>query len=306
MSRRLPPLPAIRAFEAAARRMSFARAADDLCVTPSAVSHQIRALEDFLGTALFRRAPGGLALTGAGECYRRDLTRLLDMLDASTRRIARRGGDDPLRVLSTPGFAARWLVPRLRSLASHAPIEILVSQGAPCTDFASNGADVVIHWGAKPVPGVVVEPMMQSGRYPVASAAFVEGQGVATPRDLLSVTLLHDEVLDAWGSWFRLAGVAAPELPRGPRLAHCELTLTAAERQQGVALAYDAMARGTIAEGRLVRLFDIETAPITIYSFAYPEGRSRCPMIRALREWMFAEVEAQGCADQASSRHAAE
>ncbi len=181
MQRRLPPLPALRAFEAAARRMSFARAAVDLCVTPSAVSHQVKALEDFLGTALFRREAAGLALTGAGESYRRDLTRLLDMLDVSTRRVSRRGDDRPLRVLSTPGFAARWLVPRLGSFAGHERIEMLVSQGAPCTDFAANGADVVIHWGAEPVPGVVVEPMIQSSRYPVASPALVERAGNRLP-----------------------------------------------------------------------------------------------------------------------------
>lgn len=292
MSRRLPPLPALRSFEAAAQRMSFTQAAADLCVTPSAVSHQIKALEDFLETALFSRGPAGLKLTQAGRDYLRDLTPLLDMLDASTRRVARRGTDEPIRILSTPGFAARWLVPRLHRFDAYNRVEITVSQGAPSTDFASNGADVVIHWGANPVHGVVVEPMMQSSRYPVASPALIEREKLFEPRDLLRVTLLHDELLDAWGEWFELAGIAVPALPRGPRLAHCELVLTAAERLQGVALAYDAMARGAIEEGELVRLFTIEIPPITMYSFAYPEGRRRCPAIGALRSWMFTEVAA--------------
>jgi len=306
MKRQIPSLPAIRAFEAAAQRMSFREAASDINVTPSAISHQIKTLERFLGVSLFLRDPGGLALTAAGREYLRDLTPLLDALDASTRRVSRGKTAGALKVLATPGFAARWLVPRLHRFAGHERIEIAVSQGAPCVDFARNGADVVIHWGAEPVPGVIVEPMMKSGRYPVASAALIEREGIDEPRDLFRVTLLRDEVLDAWGEWFRLAGLALLRLPSGPRLAHCELALTAAERSQGVALAYDAMARATVAEGRLMRLFDIETAPITIYSFAYPESRRRCPEILALRRWIFEEVAAEGTQDRQATYSAAE
>jgi LysR family glycine cleavage system transcriptional activator len=136
--------------------------------------------------------------------------------------------------------------------------------------------------------------MMQSGRYPVANAELVEREGLETPEDLLATTLLHDEVDDGWEEWFTLAGIKPNDLPRGPRLGHCELTLTAAEQQQGVALAYDAMARNTIEAGKLVRLFDVEAPARTIYSFAHAESRRRCPDIRRFRAWIFEEVDAQG------------
>ena len=110
--------------------------------------------------------------------------------------------------------------------------------------------------------------------------------------------MIHDEVADAWEKWFCIAGIAVPELPRGPRLAHCELTLTAAERGQGVALAYDAMARGGLREGKLVRLFDVTVPPITIYSVAFVQTRARDPRISAFRDWIFGEVISENTLDR--------
>ena len=298
MTRRLPPLPALRAFEAAARHLSFRDAAEELNVTPSAVSHQVRTLEDHLGRALFRRAGNRIALAPAAAAYLERVTGLLDELDAATREVSGRADDAALRLLCTPGFAARWLVPRLGRYEGRDGIRIDVSQGAPSTDFTRNGADVVIAWGADPVPGADVEPLMESVRYPVASPAFRAAERLRRPRDLLRVTLFHDEVLDAWGRWFRLAGVVPPALPRGPRLAHCELTLGGAEQEQGVALAYDAMARGALCDGRLVRLFETETPAITIYSLCTERRRRSDPRIRAFRDWILAEVEAEGTRDR--------
>lgn len=286
--------------------MNFREAALDVSVTPSAISHQVKSLEDYLGVTLFTRDPHGLRLTRAGRDYLEDLTPLLDALDASTRRISRSEPSETFRILATPGFAARWLVPKLDRFAGAQNIGISVSQGAPCTDFSRNDSDVVIHWGAEPVAGAVVQPMMKSTRYPVASADFIEREDIKDPADLLRVTLLQDQVDDGWAAWFAAAGMQPTDRPRGPRLAHCELTLTAAEKCQGVALAYDAMSRTAIADGRLVRLFDVETSPAVIYSFAYATGRRRCPSICALRDWMFAEIEADGLLDQRAYSVAAE
>ena len=297
-SRRLPPFAAVRAFEAAARHLSFKGAAAEIHVTPSAVSHQIRTLEEFLDTALFLRDGNRIELTSAGHAYLDELTGLLDQLDASTRRVARTGDDRPLKVLCTPGFAARWLAPRLARCPGLDRIEIAVSSGAPSTDFARNDADVVIAWCAPEVPGVAVEPLMESSRYPVCSPEFRARTGLGRPEDLVGQTLFHDEVMDAWGKWFRLAGVVAPDSPRGPRLPHCELTLTAAEQGQGVALAYDAMARGGLRSGKLVRPFDVTVPPITIYSVAYPVARKGNRRIRAFRDWIFGEVVAEGTLDR--------
>jgi LysR family glycine cleavage system transcriptional activator len=254
----LPPFAAIRAFEAAARHLSFKDAAAEICA----------------------------------------LTEVLDRLDAGTERVAGTGADRPLAVLCTPGFAARWLAPRIARCPEPDRVRVEVSTGAPSTDFAANDADLVIAWGAPAVPGVVVEPLMESSRYPVCSPEFRARTGVSRPEDLLRQTLFHDEVMDAWDKWFALAGVTPPGRSLGPRLPHCELTLTAAEQGQGVALAYDAMARGGLKAGRLVRLFDVTVPPITIYSVAYPVARKRCPRIGAFRDWIFDEVLAEGTLDR--------
>jgi len=293
MSRQLPPFAAIRAFEAAARHLSFKAAAIELCVTPSAVSHQIQTLEDFLATSLFNRHGNRLELTRTGSAYVGKLTGLLDALDETTRA-ARGNTRKGLRVLSTPGFAARWLVPRLDRLSFGNDIRLRVSEGAPCTDFVVNDADVVIHWADDPVPGVVVEPLMSSGRYPVISPDLKKRAAVERPEDLLRVTLLRDEVMDGWADWFRAAGLGKPDLPSGPQFPHCELSTTAAERGQGVALAYDAIVRSTLEGGGLVRLFEAITLPVTIYSVAYPEARAHDPVICAFRDWVFEQVAGDG------------
>lgn len=294
MKRQLPPFAAMRAFEAAARHMSFRKAAEELCLSPSAISHQVRALEAFLATQLFIRDGSKLELTLTGHGYLGKLTGLLDGLDESTREASTRERRE-LRVLATPGFAARWLVPRLDRLPFARDIRLRVSQGAPDTDFARNDADVVIHWADSPVPGVVVEPLMQSGRFPVASPEFCARRELNAPGDLLGQVLFHDEVMDGWPAWFAAAGVRMPERSFGPRFAHCELSSTAAERGQGVALGYETIIRGALEAGTLVRLFETVTAPITIYSVAYPETRAGDPLIGRFRDWLFDEARAAGC-----------
>lgn len=293
MARKLPPFAAVRAFEAAARHQSFKLAADELSLSPSAVSHQIRALEAFLDTKLFERDGNRLRLTLTGETYAPRLTHLLNSFETATAE-ASAADDRPLRVLSTPGFAARWMVPRLNRLAFGDRIRLRVSEGAPSTDFATNDADVVIHWGDEPVDDLIVEPLMRSARYPVASPDYVDRLQLREPSDLLRATLMHDEVMDAWEAWFRIAGVMPPEMPRGPVFPHCEFSTTAAEQGQGVTLAYDAMVRGTLESGRLMRLFEDVTMPIVIYSVAYQESRANDPLIKAFAEWAHIECQKQG------------
>ncbi|AKO98009.1 Transcriptional regulator [Marinovum algicola DG 898] len=289
MGRHLPPFAAVRAFEAAARHRSFKHAAEELCLSPSAISHQIRALEQYLDTALFERDGNRLELTLTGRGYAGKLTGLLDQLDESTRAVSQAGAR-PFRVLCTPGFAARWLVPRLDRLEFGDRVRLRVSSGAPSTDFASNDSDVVIQWSVTPTAGVSTEPLMESSRYPVISPELKHRAAVHRPGDLLRLRLMYDETDDAWGEWFQAAGVTPAALPQGPVFPNCELATTAAERGQGVSLAYDAVVRATLASGRLVRLFEAVTLPMVIYSLAYPEGRAGDPMIRAFRDWIFAEV----------------
>ena len=289
MGRTLPPFAAVRAFEAAARHKSFKKAAEELCLSPSAISHQIRALEEYLDTALFERRGNAMELTLTGRGYAGKLTGLLDAFDETTRSV-REAGQRPFRVLCTPGFAARWLVPRLDRLSFGDRVRLRVSVGAPSLDFAANDSDLVIQWADDPAPGVTTEPFMDSMRYPVISPALRDAEKVRAPEDLLRLRLMHDETADAWAEWFTAAGLDVPEMPRGPVFPNCELATTAAEQGQGVSLAYDAMVRGTLASGRLVRLFKAVTMPIVIYSLAYPTARANDPMIREFRDWMFASI----------------
>jgi LysR family glycine cleavage system transcriptional activator len=288
--RRLPPFSAVKAFEAAARHLSFKAAADELCLSPSAISHQIRALEDYLATALFRREGNRISLTGTGRDYAGRLSQLLDHLDDSTRDVQARAHGQTLRVLSTPGFAARWLLPRMAGFADAQAIRLQIAEGAPSTNFSTNDADVVIKWRDDPEEDVDVVPFIQSARYPVMSPALLEQTGVSHPRDLLRLTLFRDEVDDQWPAWFRAAGVVAELAEGDPIYPNCEYASTAAEAGLGVSLAYQAVVGPTVAEGRLVRLFEATTIPFTIYAIATDAARRDDPLICAFRDWLLAEA----------------
>jgi len=290
--RQLPPFSAIRAFESAARHLSFKDAAKELCVTPSAISHQIKTLEEYLSTDLFIRHHNGLTLTLTGEAYVGKLTLLLDSLEHSTKEVTE-PQETTLRVLATPGFAARWLVPRMERMSFASDIRLRISQGAPDVDFSSNDADVVIHWADNPVSGCVVEPFMSSAQYPVASPEFVRSNTINTPEDLLKLTLFHEEVMDGWADWFDAANVDFTASQLGPCFPHCELGHTAAEQGQGVSLAYDALIKDTVEAGKLERLFNINTSASVIYSFCCQQCRYDEPKIKAFHDWIFNEIQAE-------------
>lgn len=216
MARKLPPFAAVRAFEAVARHLNVKQAADELCLSASAVSHQIRALEEYFDMALFERRRNRLTLTLTGRAYAGKMTNLLNAFDESTRSI-REAGHRPFRVLCTPGFAARWLVPRLDRLSFGDRVRLRVSDGAPSLDFAANEADLVIQWADAPVSGVVTEPLMQSGRYPVISPGLKAREAVEVPEDLRRLTLVHDENDNE--DWRAIYG------PKSKRLKDVELIL---------------------------------------------------------------------------------
>lgn len=290
MARQFPPFAAVKAFEAAARQKSFKKAAEELCLSPSAISHQIRALEAYLDTALFERNGNSMDLTLTGRSYAGKLTGLLNSLDDTTRAV-QQAGHKPFRILCTPGFAARWLVPRLDRLSFGDRVRLQVSTGAPSTDFSTNGSDLVIQWGDHATPGVQTEPLLKSNRYPVISPKLRLKTNVQNPEDLLRLRLMYDETDDAWAEWFKAAGVNPEKMPPGPVFPNCEMATTAAEQGQGVSLAYDAIVRNTLATGRLEKLFETVTMPTIIYSVSYPESRADDPMTRAFRDWIFREAQ---------------
>lgn len=287
--RKLPPFPALRAFEAAARLGSFKQAAEELCVTPSAISHQVRTLEAWLDRALFLRGVRQVEMTEQGRSYLAQLTPILDMLDASTRAVSGQSFSGKLRLKMTEGFSKRWLIPRLpRFLAAYPDVDVSIETGLPPIDFRNGALDLIVHWGDDPVPGVIVEPFMSSTRVPVCSAAFLQANpDLRSPEDLLRKTLIRDEVADGWREWFALID-RAPECPAGgPIFAHCELTMSAAENDLGVALGYKAMITTSLDAGDLVAPFALESPTRTIYSVAYEKARSTEPVIVAFRDWLF-------------------
>lgn len=292
MRRRLPPLAGIRAFEAAARHESFTAAADELNVTQSAISHQVKRLEAYFGRPLFLRSPQGLTLTDDGRIYQRELTALLDRLDASSRRLSDPEFAAPLRIRATPAFITRWLLPRMHGFQSrHPDIDYEISIGMPPTDFSRGDVDVFVHWGAEPVEGARVEPFLESARAPVACPDLLRRlPPIREPADLLGQKLLHDVVEDGWSAWFKAQGVVPPARWRGPRFEHCELVLTAALAGQGICLPYLALIEPELKAGELVRLFDAQTQSKVIYSLAYPQAGARDPRIIAFRDWILGEV----------------
>lgn len=291
MKRSLPSFSAVRAFEAAARHRSFKAAAEELSLTQSAISHQVKGLEQFLGTSLFHRCANRVELTRCGADYFGDLSLILDLLSSSTERVKGTELCGPLSVRATPAFTARWFLPRLESFnRSYPEIELEVTTTSDPMRFPDDGVDVLIQYGQVPAAGLRVDPFLTSSRFPVCSPEFLaNGRAIGKPEDLAKVTLLRDLVGDDWQTWFACADSPMPDAIKGPRFAHCELTLKAAEEGQGVALAYGALIDRELAQGKLLKLFDLETPPKVIYSLTCPEAWTNRPRIAAFRNWVFAE-----------------
>lgn len=292
MKRRLPPFPALRAFEAAARLGSFKAAAEELCVTTSAISHQVRTLESYLHRAMFDRSPGAVRLTAQGRDYLGRVGPILDQLDASTRLVAGETCEGPLNLQMTEAFMRRWLVPRMhRFVARHPGMDLRMECWLPPVHFAGGHPDIIVCWGDDQVPGVDVKPLLGSTRIPLCSPAYLrDNPDLHAPRDLLRKTLLRDAVADGWQEWFGLFGLADACPAGGPVFAHCELSLGAAEAGLGVTLAYDAILAETLARGTLVAPFAAASPIRTIYAVACEESRAEDARIVAFRDWLFEEA----------------
>ncbi len=289
MKRVLPPFSAVRAFEAAARHLSFKRAAEELSVSQSAISHQIRALEEFLGRPLFRREANGVALTETGIRYCRDISPALDRINDATRRCTGRPlGPRKLHVRATPAFATRWLLRNVQSFGElHPDIEMKVTTGIELPDFRTSDVDIVIQYGQATAEGLNVEPFMSTGRIPVCSPRLVAKTALPLkPADILQYPLLRDEVGDGWRDWFRSAGVDCPDRLGGPVFEHCDLSLRAAELGHGIALAYETLVTDEIAAGALLKVCEIRTPPREIYSIACPTDRMSRRKESAFRAWL--------------------
>lgn len=294
MSRRLPPLNALRAFECAARHLSFTKAADELHVTQAAISHQIKGLEEWLGLPLFRRMNRALILTEAGQSYLPPVRDALDTLSQATERLFRKDGSGALTISTMPSFAAKWLVMRLgRFQARHPDVEVRLHTTSQIVDFAQQDVDIAIRFGAGNWPGLRCERLLTEDIFPVCSPALLNGdRPLRTPEDLRHHTLLHDDYFITWRTWAEAAGVTGVDATRGPRFDDSALLLQAATEGAGIALARGVLVANDIAAGRLVRLFDIHLpGNYAYYVVAPPHYHSR-PKVKAFRDWLFEEAAA--------------
>lgn len=292
--RRLPPLNALRCFEAAARHMNFTKAAAELSVTPAAVSHQIKTLEDFLGVSLFRRTPQGLFLTDAGQACLPGIRDGFDQLLMAVDQLRTVGETGILTVSVAPSFAAKWLLPRLdRFQTAHPEIDVRVSASMALVDFSSGDVDLAIRYGSGAYPGLEVELLVRDTVYPVCSPALLEGpHGLRSPDQLRHHTLLHDDSPDGdescptWPMWIRAAGIEGVDATRGPRFNQSSLVLEAALLGRGVALAKSTLADADVAAGRLVKPFDISFPVRFAYYIVHPRSKATLTKVALFKAWL--------------------
>jgi len=292
MATRLPPMNTLRAFEAAARHLSFTLAADELHITQAAVSHQIKALEEALGVRLFRRLNRAIRLTEEGQEFVGEVRKALGHLATAVERIATPAAGGPLTVSVLPSFAAKWLVPRLgRFSRKHPEIEVRISPSIQLTDFQREDVDMGVRYGKGDYPGLHSLRLMTEDIFPVCSPALLEGpEPLDCPTDLRRHTLLHDDAYVDWAMWLLAAGVDDIDPRQGPYFTDSALVIQAAVEGQGIALARGALAAGDIASGRLVRPFDIAIPTEYAYYVVSPRATSHHPKIAAFREWLLEEA----------------
>lgn len=296
--RRLPPLNALRAFEAAARHLSFARAAAELHVTPAAISHQVKSIEDWLGVRLFKRLNRAVRLTEAGQACLPLLREGFDRLaEAMARARAPRGGG-AVTVSVAPSFGAKWLVPRLdRFRERHPDIDLRISASMQLVDFARDDVQAALRYGTGRYPGLHVEFLMRTEVFPVCSPKLLKGPtALRAPADLARHTLLHDETglsdpsTPDWPMWLRAAGVTGVDAARGLRFSFASMALDAALAGRGVALAQSVLVADDIAAGRLVKPFALSFPVDFAYYFVCLPDAMQDTRVRALRDWVVDEI----------------
>ncbi len=292
MARRLPPLNALRAFEAGARHLSFTRAAQELHVTQAAVSHQVKALEDHLGVALFRRLTRRLVLTEAGRSLHPAVGEAFDGIAEAVQRL--RGGEAgrTVTVSLTPSFGARWLSQRLgRFWAAHPQIDLRLHHSVHLADFRREEVDLAVRWGRGSWPGLTAEFLMRAGFTPVCSPALLEGaHPLRAPADLRFHTLLHEEQhTEDWAQWLMAAGVEGVDPRRGQVIDDPSILDRATLEGQGVALGTTSLIGQHLAAGRLVRPFDLDLETEFAYYLVYPPKALERPKVRAFRDFLMSE-----------------
>lgn len=294
MARRLPPLTALPAFDAAARHSSFTRAAAELSLTPGAVSRAIGHLEETLGIRLFERATRSVQLTPAGAAFAAEIGVALDRIGAATivATASRSGGI--LNVSTSDGFAGRWLVPRLhRFHRAHPDIDVRLSTSGALVDFVRDGIDIAIRYGTGAYQGVVSELLAGEEVSPVCSPELLRGEHpLRSPADLRHHRLIHDNFRIDWAAWLQRAGLDDINPKSGLKFESAAYAVEAAVQGEGVLLGRTALVSADLAAGRLVRPFTLALKSRWKYYVVYLEGALRQKKVKAFRDWVFSEMAA--------------
>lgn len=295
MSRRLPPLNALKAFEAAARQLSFTKAAEELFVTQAAVSHQIKALEEHLGIKLFMRKNRSLLLTEEGQGYFYDIKDIFSQLLEATEKLLARGAKGAISVSLPPTFAIQWLVPRLNQFSElHPDIDVRIKAVDQVEHSLTDDVDVAIYYGRGNWPNVSSDKLHTEYHIPVCSPMLMnEAKPLNSPQDLRHHTLLHDMSREAWKDWMKGAKLKGLNVNHGPIFSHSSMVLQAAVHGQGVALGHSVLAKPEIDSGRLVCPFNQVLVSKNAYYVVCRESQAELGKISAFRDWMLSMVKAE-------------
>lgn len=303
-------LAALRGFEAAARHLSFTKAAAELNVTPAAVSHAIRELEQDLKVRLFERSSRVVRLTPAGETLSRAVAEGLGTIGRAVQRLRAVDGRPKLMVTTSPSLAAKWLVPRLDGfLERHPEVDVRIDVSQRLADFSEDGVDIAIRFGTGDYPGLIVERLFEESVFPVCSPHLLKSKHpLKEPRDLKHHTLIHID-WDAqwatwpnWAMWLRAAGAPEVDATRGLHLSQTALALQAAVDGHGIALGDSTLVADDLAARRLVRPFSMALKGPSqfAYHLVHAPRRSEEPLIKAFRRWVLEEVSRTGVPDGAA------
>ncbi len=292
MSYRLPSLNALRAFEAAARHLSFKEAGRELFVTPGAVSQQVKALEKELGTPLFRRLTRQIVLTEAGQSLLPKVRQAFQLIAASVEGLRPDQSATTLTISTFPAFAAKWLVPHLGSFTEHHPdIDVRIGATPELVDFAREEVDVAIRNGQGEYPGLRSDFLIHADLFPVCSPEVMRGpHPLREPSDLKHHHLLINRRAAEWELWLRAHGVKGIDLTHGTRFSDNSLVVEAAILGQGVAVSHEPLVADDLAAGRLVRPFPQATPDLFAYYLVYPRAKSDEPKIVVFRDWIVEEM----------------
>jgi len=315
MASRLPPLNALKAFEAAARHLSVKKAAIELNVTPAAVSHQIRTLEEYLGIQLFHRYNRALELTDAARASLPKLREGFECLGQAVERLRTHQSGGVLTVSAAPSFAARWLMPRLhRFIAAHPEIDVRVSARMRRVSVDGKGdvaeratveawledSDIALLYGRGNYPTLKVDKLLDLTVTPICSPKLLEGEHpLKQPEDLVHHMLLHDDTGDLydnegfWDVWLKAAGVQGMDTKRGPHFSHAVLALEAAIDAVGVVTTMPVLAAEELKAGRLVTPFHLHVPLLSAYYLVCEEGAATRPAVSLFRDWLLEEARRQ-------------